>query len=129
MTATLGPPARSLEVDDDYAALNELFVERGWTDGLPIVPPTEDRVVEFLRRTSRNRREVVAVLPPRQGEATVEKLAINAVMAGCRPEYFPVLLAAALRFGPVVQWMFLIYLLAWSFTVGSSLISSCGVAM
>jgi hypothetical protein len=94
VTAALGPAARTVELDDDYPALNELFVERGWTDGLPIVPPTEDRVAEFLRRTARQRREVVAVLPPRQGEATVEKLAINAVMAGCRPEYFPVLLAA-----------------------------------
>ncbi len=94
MSAALGPAARTLELDDNYPALNELFVERGWTDGLPIVPPTEDRVAEFLRRTTRQRREVVAVLPPRQGEATVEKLAINAVMAGCRPEYFPVLLAA-----------------------------------
>ena len=94
MTAAQGPAARTLEFDDDYPAINEQFVERGWTDGLPIVPPTEDRVAEFLRRTIRDRREVVAVLPPRQGEATIEKLAINAVMAGCRPEYFPVLLAA-----------------------------------
>jgi hypothetical protein len=89
-----GPAARTLELDDDYPAINELYVERGWTDGLPIIPPTEGRVAEFLRQTSRDRREVVAVLPPRQGEATIEKLAINAVMAGCRPEYFPVLLAA-----------------------------------
>ena len=93
MTAR-GPAARTLELDDDYPAINELYVERGWTDGLPIVPPTEGRVAEFLRQTSRDRREVVAILPPRQGEATIEKLAINAVMAGCRPEYFPVLLAA-----------------------------------
>jgi len=91
---TAGPAARTLEVDDDYPAINELYVERGWTDGLPIVPPTEDGVAAFLERTRRDRREVVAILPPRQGEATVEKLAINAVMAGCRPEYFPVLLAA-----------------------------------
>jgi hypothetical protein len=90
----LGPAARTLELDDDYPAVNELYAERGWTDGLPIVPPTPARVAEFLRHTSRDRREVVAVLPPRQGEVTVEKLAINAVMAGCRPEYFPVLLAA-----------------------------------
>ena len=93
MTAP-GPAARTLELDDDYPAINELYVERGWTDGLPIIPPTEGRVAEFLRQTTRDRREVVAVLPPRQGEATIEKLAINAVMAGCRPEYFPVLLAA-----------------------------------
>src|SRR5947207_10302450 len=93
MTA-LGPAARAFQVEDDWPAVSELYVERGWTDGLPIVPPTEARVEEFLRRTSRDRLEVVAVLPPRKGEATVEKIAINAVMAGCRPEYFPVLLTA-----------------------------------
>jgi hypothetical protein len=70
------------------------YQERGWTDGLPIVPPTEARVRECLGQTDRDPREIVGVLPPRQGEATVEKLAINAVMAGCRPEYFPVVLAA-----------------------------------
>jgi hypothetical protein len=89
-----GPAARAFQVDDDYGAINELYQDRGWTDGLPIVPPTEERVAEFLAWTERERREVVAVLPPRQGEATVEKLAINAVMAGCKPEGFPVLLAA-----------------------------------
>src|SRR5215468_5066957 len=89
-----GPAARTFQVEDDWPAINEMYLERGWTDGLPIIPPTEERVGEFLGRTDRDRREVVAVLPPRQGEATVEKLAINAVMAGCRPEYFPVLLAA-----------------------------------
>ena len=70
------------------------YQERGWTDGLPIVPPTERRVHELLKQTPRDPREVVGVLPPRQGEATVEKIAVNAVMAGCRPEYFPVVLAA-----------------------------------
>ena len=93
MTAS-GPTARTLQVEDDWSAINELYVERGWTDGLPVIPPTEAKVTEFLRRTGRDRLEVVAVLPPRQGEATVEKIAINAVMAGCRPEYFPVLLTA-----------------------------------
>jgi hypothetical protein len=81
-------------MEDDYPAINERYVERGWTDGLPIVPPTAERVEAFLQWTGRHRHEVVAVLPPRQGEATVEKIAINAVMAGCRPEYFPVLLTA-----------------------------------
>jgi hypothetical protein len=89
-----GPAARTLEVPDESVAINELYFERGWTDGLPIMAPTDERVAEFLRWTDRGRREVVAVLPPRQGEATVEKLAINAVMAGCRPEYFPVLVTA-----------------------------------
>jgi hypothetical protein len=93
MTAS-GPAARTLQVEDDWSAVNELYVERGWTDGLPVIPPTEAKVKEFLGRTGRDRLDVVAVLPPRQGEATVEKIAINAVMAGCRPEYFPVLLTA-----------------------------------
>ncbi|RPH78470.1 MAG: hypothetical protein EHM88_15935 [Candidatus Rokuibacteriota bacterium] len=70
------------------------YQERGWTDGLPIVPPTETRVHELLKQTARDPREVVGVLPPRQGEATIEKIAVNAVMAGCRPAYFPVVLAA-----------------------------------
>jgi hypothetical protein len=93
MTAR-GPAARPFQVEDDYPVINELYQERGWTDGLPIVPPTGERVEAFLRAGGRDPHAVVGVLPPRQGEATVEKLAINAVMAGCRPEYFPVLLAA-----------------------------------
>src|SRR5215470_8723741 len=93
MTAS-GPAARTLQVEDDWSAIYELYVERGWTDGLPVIPPTAAKVAEFLGQTDRDRLEVVAVLPPRQGEATVEKIAINAVMAGCRPEYFRVLLTA-----------------------------------
>ena len=89
-----GPAAKSFELDDDHAAINEVYQERGWTDGLPIVPPTPELVAEVLRWTDRERDEIIAVLPPRQGEATVEKLAINAVMAGCRPEVFPVILTA-----------------------------------
>ena len=79
---------------DPVAAVNRLYRERGWTDGLPIVPPTEIAVLEFLNATDRDPREVIGVLPPRQGEATVERIAANAVMAGCCPEYFPVVLAA-----------------------------------
>src|SRR5262249_203560 len=93
MTAS-GPAARTFQVEEDWSVIYELYVERGWTDGLPIIPPTEAKVAEFLGWTARDRLEVVAVLPPRQGEATVEKIAINAVMAGCRPDYFPVLLTA-----------------------------------
>lgn len=93
MTAT-GPAAPTFRLDGAYTAINRHYQARGWTDGLPIVPPTGDAVAEFLRWTDRAPREVVAVLPPRQGEATVERLAVNAVMAGCRPEYMPVLLAA-----------------------------------
>jgi hypothetical protein len=67
---------------------------RGWSDGLPVVPPTPERVLRMLQGTRRAPSEVVAVAPPDYAECTVEKVAINAVMAGCRPEYLPVVLAA-----------------------------------
>ncbi len=92
--ADQGPAARTFELEDSYPAINQLYQDRNWTDGLPIVPPTEELVAEFLRRTDREPREVLGVLSPRQGEATVEKVAINAVMAGCRPEHFPIVLTA-----------------------------------
>ena len=94
MTVAAGPAAKTFRLQDSYAEINRLYQERVWTDGLPIVPPTEAAVAEVLRYTDRAPREVIAVLPPRQGEATVERLAINTVMAGCRPEYFPVVLTA-----------------------------------
>jgi hypothetical protein len=72
----------------------EAAFDRGWTDGLPVVPPSERRVLAMLQGTSRKPDEVVAVVPPDLLECTVEKVAVNAVMAGCRPEYFPVVLAA-----------------------------------
>lgn len=72
----------------------EALFDRGWTDGLPVVPPTEARVLRMLEGTTRAPDEVVAVVPPDLVECTVEKVAVNAVMAGCRPEYLPVVLAA-----------------------------------
>jgi len=72
----------------------EAFHARRWTDGLPIVPPTPERVNAMIAATGRSAREVVAVVPPRWAEATVENVAVNAVMAGCKPEYMPLLLAA-----------------------------------
>lgn len=75
-------------------AVNRLFYERGWTDGLPIVPPTQERVRAMLRGTDRTASDVVAVLEPMKGLATVEKVAVNAVMAGCDPMHLPVVLAA-----------------------------------
>lgn len=68
--------------------------DRGWTDGLPVVPPTEARVLRMLAATRRAPGEVVAVVPPDLVPATVEKVAVNAVLAGCLPEYLPVVLAA-----------------------------------
>jgi hypothetical protein len=71
----------------------ERWFDRGVTDGLPVVPPTRERVERMLAATSRPREALVANVPPNYGRATVEKLAVNAVMAGCRPEYFPTVLA------------------------------------
>jgi hypothetical protein len=78
------------ELEDDI----EAAYDRGWTDGLPVVPPTEIRVMRMLEGTTRAPDEVVAVVPPDLVECTVEKVAVNAVLAGCRPEYLPVVLAA-----------------------------------
>jgi hypothetical protein len=72
----------------------ETCYERGWTDGLPAVPPTEERVLEMLDGTARAPQEIIGRIPPNLAECTVEKVAINAVMAGCRPEYMPVVLTA-----------------------------------
>jgi hypothetical protein len=72
----------------------ETCYERGWSDGLPVVPPTEERVLEMLDGTARSPREIIGMVPPNLAECTVEKIAINAVMAGCRPEYMPVVLTA-----------------------------------
>ena len=68
--------------------------DRGWSDGLPVIPPTELRVAAMLAGTSRDPLEVVGILPPRRGEATVHAIAVNAVMAGCVPGHMPVLIAA-----------------------------------
>jgi len=72
----------------------ETCFERGWTDGLPVVPPTEERVVRMLQATDRAADDIVAEVPPDRVSCTVEKVAINAVMAGCKPEYLPVVLTA-----------------------------------
>ncbi|MGE0483969.1 MAG: thioredoxin family protein [Gammaproteobacteria bacterium] len=86
-------PARRIEVaplEDPF----ETCYERGWSDGLPVVPPTEERVWRMLQGTTRAADEVVGLAPPNHSPCTVAKVAINAVMAGCKPEYLPVVLAA-----------------------------------
>jgi hypothetical protein len=89
-----GRIAALLDLPDDIEELSRLFAERGWSDGLPVVPPTEARVAAMLRYCDRDPADVVALLPPRNGEATVHAVATNAVLAGCRPEHFPLLLTA-----------------------------------
>ncbi|MBV7328723.1 thioredoxin family protein [Chloroflexi bacterium TSY] len=81
----------------DLASLEdeiEACFDRDWSDGLPVVPPTPERVLRMLQGTSRQPDEIVGVIPPNQVACSVEKVAINAVMAGCKPEYLPVVLAA-----------------------------------
>ena len=81
-------------VEDSFAAINNYCIEKGWSDGLPIIPPTEEEVERMLSGTKRDAADVVATIPPWWGKATVEKIAINAVMAGCLPEYMPVIITA-----------------------------------
>jgi len=77
----------------DEEAIEELYA-RGVTDGLPVVPPTRSRVEKAIAASGRAGDELIALVAPRYGRATVEKTAVNAVMAGCRPEYMPVVIAA-----------------------------------
>ena len=85
--------ARKIEVAaaDDVA---EFMFDQGFSDGLPLVLPTPERVMRMLSGTRRDAQEVIAQMPPNMGDATIEKIAINAVMAGCKPEYLPVVIAA-----------------------------------
>lgn len=85
--------ARRVEIADAEDEMEAMF-DRGWTDGLPVVLPTEARVLRMLTGTTRAPDDIVAVVPPDLVEVTVEKVAINAVMAGCRPEYLPWVIAA-----------------------------------
>jgi hypothetical protein len=83
--------------ESEAAALenfNRLFVENHWSDGLPLIPPTPERVKWMLSGTNRSAIEKIGTVSPRNGMATVENVAINAVMAGAIPEYFPIILAA-----------------------------------
>ncbi len=83
---------RSTGPDAQADAIEELYA-RGVTDGLPVVPPTLSRVGKAIAASGRSADELIALVPPNYGRATVEKIAVNAVMAGCRPEYMPVVLA------------------------------------
>ncbi|MFN3258485.1 MAG: thioredoxin family protein [Ilumatobacter sp.] len=85
--------ARRIEVAEAEDVMEMMFA-RGWTDGLPVVPPTEERVMAMLDGTSRAPGEIVATIPPDLVDITVEKVAISAVMAGCKPEYLPWVLTA-----------------------------------
>jgi hypothetical protein len=87
--------------------VNRFFYQRGWTDGLPIIPPTEEAVADMLTGTDLPAESLIEKLEPRLGKATVERIAINAVMAGCLPTYMPLLIAGvhALADNPVCGMM------------------------
>jgi len=86
----------TVRVPDSPEGIYERFLDEGWGDGLPLVPPTQDRVEAALRFTDYDPEHIAAVIPPAQGEASVLKIAVNCVMAGCHPSYLPVLIQAVI---------------------------------
>lgn len=91
--STMEPGQRDIVFKGTFDEVNSFFYDREWSDGLPIVPPTIGRVEEFLKFTDIPAGEVMGVLLPDSRGATVWSIAVNGVMAGCRPEYMPVLVA------------------------------------
>lgn len=94
LAALRAKPDAGFEVADDFEAANDFCEGRGWTDGLPVVPPTYERVERMLAYCDSPWDEPVTKIAPRYGAATPLRLAANAVMAGCKPEYFPLVVAA-----------------------------------
>jgi len=89
------PGIRDIVFAGTFEEVNEHFLRNQWSDGLPIVPPTLEKIEEFLKFTDRPPDEVLGIMHPSLAAATVWNVAVNGVMAGCRPEYMPVLLAIA----------------------------------
>jgi hypothetical protein len=104
LTMPITPEEKSLSNEEEATSgivfkgslqdVNRHFYKNGWTQGLPIIPPTEEAVREMLSGTDLPADDLITKIPPMSGKATVEKIAINAVMAGCLPTYLPVLIAA-----------------------------------
>jgi len=87
-------PAEAVRITDTIEDVNDLFYRNGWTDGLPVIPPTTERVENMLSGSSLKPDELIGLIPPRGGAATVQVIAINAVMAGAKPEHLPVIIGA-----------------------------------
>src|SRR5690554_4195296 len=85
--------SRVFEAVDLQAAV-EFCYQQNWTDGLPVVPPTRDGIERIIDHLQRDPHEVIGTVAPRNGVASIEKVAINCVMAGCKPEYVPIVIAA-----------------------------------
>jgi hypothetical protein len=94
LTALLQAPGAMVECDDDPEAVFEFLCAKGWSDGLPVIPPTPERIERMLAYCDRDLDRPVVKIPPRYGAATPVRIAANAVMAGCKPEYFPLVLLA-----------------------------------
>ena len=87
------PAANDTETFESYAAFQQAFLDAGWTDGLPVLPPTETAVAEFLKFTDLKPDHSLGAIPPAQRDVMVQHVAVNGVMAGCPPEFMPLLLA------------------------------------
>ncbi len=88
--------ASRLDLEDSPEAVLQLMLDQGWSDGLPVIPPTQERVRRMVEYVGREPGELIGYINPDGGAATVEKIAVNGVMAGCAPEYMPVLIATVL---------------------------------
>ena len=86
-------PAKTVKIRGTYDDVNDFYFKQKWTDGFPMIPPTQEKVKAMLAGTSAPPDKVIMKIPPRNGGLTVEGIAINAVMAGCKPEYMPVLVS------------------------------------
>ena len=94
MVSQTGLESRRIDVEDSFDVIQDYYDEQGWTDGLPVVPATADLVSRMLAGYSGAPSDSLGIIQPRNAKVTLEKLAINSVMAGCRPEHFPVVVAA-----------------------------------
>jgi hypothetical protein len=89
------PGPRDVVIEGSHDEINRFFYENGWSDGLPIVPPTQGRIERFLAFTDLEPEHEIGKLAPDNRAATIWNVAVNGVMAGCRPQYMPVLVALA----------------------------------
>jgi len=89
------PEDGAMVFEGSFDAVNDYFVEQEWSDGLPVVPPTRARIEAFLAHTDEPPEKILGVMLPDSRAATVWSVAVNGVMAGCRPEYMPLLVALA----------------------------------
>ena len=95
MEEVIEPGSRDIVFRGTFEEVNEHYVEREWSDGLPIVPPTLEKIEAFLSYTDRDPDEIIGVVLPASRAVTIWAVAVNGVMAGCKPEYMPILIALA----------------------------------